>query len=138
MYLTWQDLLTLWMPWPQIILILVTLGIIYGLGWRRLRKQGSTRLANGWRLAAFTIGLAALGLAMLSVVEVLHDMLFKLHMVQHLLIMMVGAPLIMLDDPFPFLLWGLPKNARDTAGRLMVPRSSLRRVLERVTRSRGN
>jgi putative membrane protein len=132
MYLTWQDLLTLWMPWPQIILILVTLGIIYGLGWRRLRKRGSTRLANGWRLAAFMTGLVALGLAMLSAIEVLHDTLFTLHMVQHLLIMMVGAPLIMLADPFPFLMWGLPKNARETAALLLVPRSSLRRVLERL------
>ena len=100
MHLTWTDLLTLWMPWPQIILVLVASGTIYGLGWRRLRQRGSRRLANGWRLGAFLGGLVALGVAMLSAIEVLHDMLFTFHMLQHLLIMMVGAPLIMLADPY--------------------------------------
>ena len=111
MYLTWKDLLTLWMPWPQIILILMASGVLYGRGWWHLRQRGA-RLANGWRLASFLSGLVALGIAMLSAVEVLHDVLFTLHMVQHLLIMMIGAPLIMLADPYPFILWGLPSNPR--------------------------
>ena len=103
MHLSWQDVLTLWMPWPQIILILIGLGVLYGRGWRYLRRQGARRLANGWRLAAFIGGLAALGLAMLSAIEVLYDLLFAVHMIQHLLIMMIGAPLLLLADPYPFL-----------------------------------
>ena len=85
MYLTWKDVLTMWMPWPQIILILVASGVLYGRGWWYLRQRGAYRLANGWRLASFLSGLVALGIAMLSAVEVLHDILFTLHMVQHLL-----------------------------------------------------
>jgi putative membrane protein len=132
MNLTWTDLLTLWVPWPQIILILIASGVIYGLGWRRLRQKGARRLANGWRLAAFVSGLVALGLAMLSAIEVLQDVLFSIHMIQHLLIMMVGAPLLLLADPFPFFLWGLPPNARRTVGWLMAPRARFRQLLRRL------
>jgi putative membrane protein len=132
MYLTWKDLLTLWMPWPQIILILGASGVLYGRGWWYLRQQGAYQLANGWRLASFLSGLVALGVAMLSAVEVLHDVLFTLHMVQHLLIMMVGAPLIMLADPYPFVLWGLPSNARRALIDLLTPWATVRRRLRRL------
>jgi cytochrome c oxidase assembly factor CtaG len=129
---TWKDLLTLWAFWPQIILILVGLGVVYGLGWRRLRERGAHQLANGWRLASFIIGLLTLGLAMLSAIEVLQDLLFSLHMVQHLLIMMVGAPLLLLADPYPFLVWGLPTNARRGMVWLMGRGSRFRRIFRRV------
>ena len=133
MYLTWKDLLTLWMPWPQIILILVASGVLYGTGWWRLRQRGAHRLANGWRLASFLGGLAALGIAMLSAVEVLYDTLFTLHMVQHLLIMMVGAPLLMLADPYPFVVWGLPPNTRRALIDLLTPWATVRQKLCRFT-----
>ncbi len=130
---TWQDLLSLWAFWPQIILILVALGALYVRGWWRLRQRGSQRLANGWRLASFLAGLVTLGVAMLSFIEVLYNLLFSLHMVQHLLITMVGPPLLLLADPYPFLIWGLPDNARLATGRFLVPRAAVRRALRYTT-----
>jgi cytochrome c oxidase assembly factor CtaG len=111
-----RDWLFQWRFWPQIILSLAGLAFIYGLGWQRLRQKGAYRLANGWRLASFLGGLAALWLAMISFIEVLQEFLFSVHMVQHLLIAMIAPPLLMLADPLPFLLWGLPPNARRAAG----------------------
>ena len=130
---TWKDLLSLWEFWPQIILALVVLGAIYGLGWQRLRQRGFRRLANGWRLAAFLSGLVTLGLAMLSAVWVLQVCLFSLHMLQHLLITTVGPILLLVADPFPFLMWGLPPNTRRALAALIVPKSPLRRLLRQLT-----
>jgi len=133
MFLTWKDLLTLWVPWPQIIAVLVGSGILYVRGWHRLRQRQAFQVATGWRLASFLGGLMALALAMLSAIEVLQDLLFSIHMTQHLLIMMVGAPLLMLGNPYPFLVWGLPLNARRALALVTAPQARFRRVLERVT-----
>jgi cytochrome c oxidase assembly factor CtaG len=126
---TWKDLVSLWAFWPQIILLLLALAILYARGWWQLRQRGKQRLASGWRLASFLSGLVILGLAMLSFIEVLYNLLFSLHMVQHLLITMIGPPLLLLADPYPFLIWGLPENARLATGRFLAPGSATRRVL---------
>ncbi len=128
-----RDWLFQWRFWPQIILSLAGLAFIYGLGWQRLRQKGAYRLANGWRLASFLGGLAALWLAMISFIEVLQEFLFSVHMVQHLLIAMVAPPLIMLADPLPFLLWGLPPNARRAAGSFLASNSPWRPYLKRLS-----
>ncbi len=122
-----------WRPWPQIILILVTLAVLYGRGWHRLRQRGSRRLANGWRLTSFMAGIGVLGLAMLSPIEVLQEMFFSVHMVQHLLIQMVGPPLLLLADPYPFLLWGLPNRARRAASEYLTATAPFRQVLRKLT-----
>ena len=118
---------------PEIILVLVGLGITYGLGWWRLRRQGHLRLANGWRLAAYLGGLAVLGLALLSPIDTLQPLLFTAHMVQHVLLMMVAPPLLLLAQPFPLVLWGLPASLRHTVGRLLARKALLRRGLHRAT-----
>jgi len=128
-----RDWLFEWRFWPQIILSLAGMAFIYGLGWHRLRQKGAYRLANGWRLASFLGGLAALWLAMISFIEVLQEFLFSVHMVQHLLITMVGPPLIMLADPLPFLMWGLPPDARRAVGLFLARKSPFRRHLKRLT-----
>ncbi|MGD9099704.1 MAG: cytochrome c oxidase assembly protein [Anaerolineae bacterium] len=128
-----RDWLFEWQFWPQIILSLLGLAFIYGLGWWRLRQKGAYRLANGWRLASFLGGLAALWLAMISFIEVLQEFLFSVHMVQHILIAMVGPPLLLLADPLPFLLWGLPLNARRAVGLFLARKSPYRRYLKRLS-----
>ncbi len=49
-----------------------------------------------WRIAAFAGGLAALWIAVASPVSHLDHHLLTAHMVQHLLIMLVAAPLVLL------------------------------------------
>ena len=118
--------------WPQIILVLGGAGGVFYLGWCRLRERGFRRLANGWRLAAFFGGLLTLGLAMLSFIEVLQDLLFSVHMVQHILIATIGPLLLLGADPYPILLWGLPIKARHAVVIILEPRASFRRVMRRL------
>lgn len=124
---------------PEILIPLIVAGVIYYRGWRRLRLKGrqSRGLATGWRLAAYWTALVLIGLALLSPVDVLAGQLFFMHMIQHLILMMLSAPLLMLANPLPFLLWGLPDRARRATGaalsKLLHRHSATRKTLRTVT-----
>ncbi len=118
---------------PDVALVLLTLGSAYASGWWRLRRAGYARLARASRLIFYLSGLAAVGVALLSPVDRLAHLLLSAHMVQHLLLMMLAAPLLLLGNPLPVCLWGLPRRARRTVGRLFIRRAPLRRLLWAVT-----
>jgi putative membrane protein len=128
--LLWDTLLQ-FEVWPQIIVMLGAAGGVYAVGWRRLRERGFRRLANGWRLTAFVGGLFALGVAMLSFIEVLQDLLFTVHMVQHILINTIGPLLLLVADPFPALLWGLPLRMRRALVPILGRHAAARRLMRR-------
>ena len=83
-------------------------------------------------MAPFLGGLCALGAAMLSFIEVLQDLLFAVHMVQHILIRAIGPVLLLAADPYPILAWGLPRRARLALPALLGRRAGLRRLLRRL------
>jgi cytochrome c oxidase assembly factor CtaG len=102
-------------PWewrPAVLLVLLPLIAIYLVGWARLRRRGATRLASKWRLAAYLGGMLLLSVSLMSPVDILGGQLFFMHMTQHLLSIMLAAPLIWLGSPFPIGVWGLPIQAR--------------------------
>ena len=108
----------------DVILPLLLLGILYTVGWRRLKmrtsrrkRSHSNRLVKGWRLAAYLAGLFFVGLALLSPIDSLGGQLFFMHMIQHLLMIMIAPPLLLIANPMPFLLWGLPPVWRKSVGR---------------------
>jgi putative membrane protein len=90
--------------------VLVGIGTLYGRGWWCLRRTGHP--PAWWRLALYGLGLAAIAVALLSPIDDLADDLFPMHMVQHLLLTMLAAPLVLLGNPLPVVLWGVPRGAR--------------------------
>ena len=52
-----------------------------------------------WRTAAFLAGMAAIVVALCSPIEAYEGQLFSVHMVQHMLLELVAAPLILLGAP---------------------------------------
>ncbi len=122
-----------WTWRPEVLLPVVALGGAYIAGWRSLRRKGHQRLARSWRLALYLAGLAALVLALLSPIHHLASLLLTAHMVQHLLLTMVAAPFLLLGNPFPACLWGLPRMVRRTVGRLLSRDTTLRKVLWALT-----
>ena len=52
-----------------------------------------------WRVASFVMGLLVLGAALLSPIDSLAPSLFYIHMTQHLLLMLVASPLLVLGKP---------------------------------------
>jgi cytochrome c oxidase assembly factor CtaG len=132
-------LLFSWDLRPEIILSLGLAALLYLVGWRRLRAMGGSDpaarspLAAGWRLATYWGGLAILAVALMSFVDILSSQLFFMHMIQHLLLTMVAVPLLLIGNPFPVLVWGLPKRARHEVSGLLNTRSTFRKVLAKIT-----
>ena len=124
-------------PWewrPEVVLPLVVMGALYTFGWWRLRRQSRRqKLASRWRLAAYYGGLFSLALALLSPIDLLGGQLLIMHMVQHKLLIMAAAPLLWLGDPFPIVLWALPRRVRIGVGSLFTRDSLFRRMLTAAT-----
>ncbi len=118
---------------PGVTLVLLALGAVYLGGWWRLRGQGYQALAPGWRLAAYLAGLASVALALLSPLEHLAERLFTAHMVQHQILLMVAPPCLLLGNPFPFVMWGLPLALRRAGQPFLLESSPLRRALRFLT-----
>jgi cytochrome c oxidase assembly factor CtaG len=126
--------LTSWDWRPEVLLILGLLGGIYVTGWLHLRQRGSPRNVHSGHLALYMTGLVLLGLALLSPLDVLTPLLFFMHMIQHVLLTMLAPPLLLLANPFPVMLWGLPTRLRHRIGGLLTRQGLLRRVLWALTR----
>ena len=109
---------------PEVIVPLLVLAGLYALGWSRLSRRPSAAR----RPALMLIGLAAVALALLSPLDALADTLFVAHMVQHMLLIMVAAPALLLADPFPVVVWALPHAWRLRTGRWITRDSVAGRV----------
>lgn len=123
-------------PWewrPEVLVVLIPLATIYFVGWTRLRRRGATRLASVWRLASYVAGMLLLSVSLMSPVDSLGGQLFFMHMTQHLLSIMLAAPLIWLGNPFPIGVWGLPMRARRALTNVFADSSPVRPVLAAAT-----
>jgi len=105
-----------WSLDPPLVLV-IDLGILYWLGSRRTHASSRTARGRRWRHACFYAGLAVLAIALASPIERLSEQLFWVHMVQHILLLVVAAPLIVLARPWVRLWRSLPLVARRSLGR---------------------
>ncbi len=111
--------------------VVVGLGIA-ALAWvalvRRIDRAHPANPVPRRRSVAFLAGLAAIAVALLSGIEAYDTALFSVHMVQHLLLTLVAAPLIALGAPITTLLRAATPNVRRTI-LLPILHSRLLRVL---------
>ena len=129
---TSQAILTSWSLDSKIALGVVAFFLLFLRGWRVLHRTSPERFPT-WRLWAFFGGLAASWLAIASPLDAFSGLLLSAHMVQHLLLMSVAPPLLLLGTPLLPLLRGLPRKfARDGAGPFLVW-PALRRSAQRLT-----
>jgi putative membrane protein len=101
-------------PWDLLAIgMLIVSGALYATGRRRLvRKSVITRRRE---VVAFWAGWSAMLLAVLPPLDGLAALFFSAHMLQHELLMLVGAPLMIVGRPLSMCLWGLPSAVRSTA-----------------------
>ena len=106
-----------WNGDPWIIAGLALSALLYTLGMRSLWKNaGRGAGVPAWRVGCFAAGMAALVVSLLSPVDTLGSELFSMHMVQHELMMLVAAPLIILGHPLVLYLWAFSPGARKRIG----------------------
>ena len=104
------DLASDWGREPGSIVFLAILALLYGCGLFRLRRI-SPRLIPRSDIAFFTAGWLVLFVALASPLHEWGEVLFSAHMIQHELLMLVAAPLLVLGRPAAVLLHGLPKGS---------------------------
>src|SRR5688572_4624453 len=90
--------------------------LVAGAGWvalvRRISQRHPDHPVPAVRTMAFLGGLAAIAFALLSGIERYDTTLFSVHMVQHLLLLLVAAPLLALAAPVTQLLRAASPSAR--------------------------
>jgi cytochrome c oxidase assembly factor CtaG len=91
-----------------VTLALIAVALLYVRGWFGLRRTLPNVLSMG-QLAAFVSGVLALWAAVASPLAVLDHRLLTAHMAQHLLLMTVAAPLILLGAPVIALMHAFPR-----------------------------
>ena len=111
---------SLWTAWdwePGIVLPLLVSAWLYGRGLRLLWDEHVGRGIRVWEATCFAAGWITAALALLSPLHALSEQLFVAHMIQHELLMVVAAPLLVVGRPLVPMLWALPSNARRAVGR---------------------
>ena len=116
------ELLTTWdLAWQPITLLGLG-GTAYAYAVHRVRSAG--RPWGSGRVVAFVSGLTLIGLVIVGPIGAVDDDFLWAHMIQHIVLMMVAAPLLVLGAPVLLLLQACPA---DTRRQYVVP----------VLRSRG-
>lgn len=104
-------------PWVAFALA-ASLGLYACGGWRlRARAGVRSRRLRLWQGAAFAGGWATLVAALVSPLDALGAALFSAHMLQHELLMLVAAPLLVLGRPLGVWVWALPTAWRTAMGK---------------------
>ena len=97
--LSWSGALTRWELDPVVLVGVAAAVVAYGAGCRAIAGAGLGRPVPLGRRIAFYSGLVALVVALCSPVAVYAELLFSVHMVQHLLLSVVAAPLLVAGRP---------------------------------------
>ncbi len=118
----------LWGAWNLDPLLLAGL-LLAVWTYRRGAAGGRRHNVDPWRARCFTGAMVAVGVALVSPLDALSGSLASAHMVQHVLLILVAAPLLALSAPMGTLLRGSPAVVRDASvrwrRRLRVTRGNL-------------
>jgi putative membrane protein len=96
------------LPFPPALATILA-GFLYLRGWLRLRSA-SVPAIPAWRAACFFGGLFLIWAALGSPLSAFDEELLTVHMVQHLLLMTIAPPLLLLGAPVMPFLHGLPRK----------------------------
>jgi putative membrane protein len=101
----------LWSAWdlnPATVVPLALSAILYHRGARGGMRRQAVYFWSGWLALVFAVA---------SPLHALGEVLFSAHMVQHEILMLAAAPLLVLSRPMVPMLRGLPASWRRPAGR---------------------
>jgi len=130
----------LWHAWPLQPVAGLTLATAAALYWRGVvltwRAAGTGHGVRRSHAFAFAGAITALTIALLSPLDPLGETLFSAHMIQHLVLMAVAAPLVAYSAPIPIMLRALPRRWRRQLARAWV-RAHHARALLRTLSSPG-
>lgn len=113
-----HDAMLEWSFEPVTIAGLALASGLYARGLHRLwHEVGRGRVVAQWQAWSFWLGIASLVVALLSPLDTLGSQLFAAHMTQHLVLMLISAPLIVFGAPVLPMLWAFDRDTRQAIGR---------------------
>jgi cytochrome c oxidase assembly factor CtaG len=98
-----------WSWEPVTLALLAISAALYAIGARHMRARNTV---------AFFGGIFTLFIALISPLDHLSEHLFSAHMVQHELLIIIAAPLLVLGRPLIAFLWAVPAKWRPKIGHL--------------------
>ena len=111
------------------LLYVVVAALLYWMGGRR----AGTRRSEPWRAVSFAAGLVVIVLSLDSPIDGYAEQLFWVHMLQHVLLITVAPPLLLLGRPWPRMWRALPLRTRTEIGRTLA-RAPLAAPVRRLAR----
>lgn len=107
----------------SLALALALSAVLCGTGaLRQQRKRGERRPLTPTKVVSMGAGLVVLVLTLISPLHALADRLISAHMLQHFLLMLVAAPLLVWGGTTTILMWSLPGPVRSAIGQLRMTR----------------
>lgn len=98
---------------PAVVVGLIITAVLYWLGLRYAKRRGiERRHIAPWRTWLFALALLVIFFTLDSPLDTWADTLVWAHMVQHELLTLVAAPLLLLSQPFMLIWRGVPLGAR--------------------------
>ena len=130
-----QAFLLSWKFEPTILIGVGLAAFLYARGWYRLRHRGRGGLIlKPWRAWCFAGGLVTVLLALVSPIATFDSVFFFMHMTEHVLLIMIAAPLIWLGAPMVPTLWAFDRRTRRWLGELFHEDHPVHRVFHFLTR----
>jgi putative copper resistance protein D len=93
-----------WSLDPLALAAVTLTGLAYLLAVRRVNRAHPTNPHPAHRTWLFVAGLAVIGVALVSPIEAYEGLLFSVHMVQHMLLQLLAAPLLLAGAPITLAL----------------------------------
>ncbi len=115
---------TIWRAWntaPSLLISLAATVLVYAWGMHKARSRPRA-------VACFAGAMLTLAVALVSPLDALGDALFTAHMLQHMVLLLVAAPLLVLSEYPVALLRALPSGWAQSLVRGLPRSGGLRRV----------
>lgn len=127
-----RPFLVSWNADPLLLGVLLLSAFGYALALRHLQRSGR-RMPPNRQLAAFAGGMFSLTVALLGPFDTFNDDLFLIHMLQHITLMLIAAPLLVLGRPVHLALQAIPPRHSGPVVRSVLRRRSVRTALSILT-----
>ncbi len=125
-----------WSAWsaePGVIVGLAVAAMVYGRATHVVRRRSHGSAPSWGTIASFAAGWLGLAIALLSPLDRLGETLFAAHMAQHLMLIVVAAPLIVLGAPPALWLWALPTRMRHAVAHWPTTSRAVRALQATIT-----
>jgi putative membrane protein len=117
---------------PLVTTSLIAASAVYFWAWRKVRSSKGNQPPN-WYAWAYAGGIFSLAFSLLGPLESFNEQLFSLHMSQHLVIMQIATPLLLLGRPAQLILRALPpRQTKGTVG-FLFGKSNIRFAVIAIT-----